>query len=206
MSHQLVTTCLYEPTSFPFWWETFSIFLGDVAATVFLALSAYALFYLLKYPGFRVGAGWSFSGWDSRKMGRFPNASDDAPMELWPNVSVVSRDTDVKRVIVAIWVRERAEVVDPGEIYGVRHLHKEGMPAEHRTTGADPLNLPGPKILCKASQFQKITHTPVFMQTSDGRFHKAQSPGNPIKGIAKLRYRVQDASDAARQWFLEKLG
>jgi len=200
-----VTTCLNGPTTFPLWWETFSIFLGDVAATVFLAVSAYALFYLLKYPGFRVGANWTFSGWDVGKMGRFPNESDDGPMDLRPNVSVVSRDTDVKKVIVAVWVRERADVSDPGKVYGVRHLHKE-VPAEHRTTGADPLNLYGPNISCNASQFQKITNMPVFMQTSDGRFHKAQSPGNPIKGIAKLRFRVQNLSDAARQWFLAKLG
>jgi len=96
MSNHLVTTFLNEPTAFPFWWETFSIFLGDVAATAVVAVSAYTLFYVLKYPGFRVGANWTFNGWDVGKMGRFSNESDDAPMELRPNVSVVSRNTGDK--------------------------------------------------------------------------------------------------------------
>jgi hypothetical protein len=36
--------------------ETLSIFLGDVLATAFIALVAYVVWYVVKYPGFRVGA------------------------------------------------------------------------------------------------------------------------------------------------------
>jgi hypothetical protein len=205
MGHHLVTECLNEPASLSFWWETLSIFLGDIAATVFLASLAYVLFYLLKYPGFRVEANWSSSGGDLRETGRPPGNSDNAPMEVWPNVSVVSRDTDVKKVIVAISVRERADETNPDEVHGVHRL-QEDTPIEHRTTGADPLKLIGPRISCNASNYQRFSNMPIFIETSDGRLHRAQSPGNPIKGIAKLRYRIQDFSDAAMQSILSKLG
>jgi|SRR5580704_6875394 hypothetical protein len=187
--------------------ETLSIFLGDVFATGFIAGGAYILWYLLKYPGFRIGANWSYSGWNLEKMRRLPNDSDNnVNMDLMPNVSVVSRDSTVKKIIVSVWVRERADAHDPGVIHGVRHLQREGVPADIRTAGGDVLSLAGPTIKCDASKFQQIFNCPIFIQTSDGEYHKAQSPGNNPKGIVRLRYGIQDFVYIAKQWLLKKLG
>ncbi len=186
--------------------ETLSIFLGDVFATGFVAGGAYFLWYLLKYPGFRVGANWSFSGWDTEKMGRLPNDADDVNLDLMPNVSVASRDLTVRKIIASVWVRERADVNDPGVIYGVRHLQREGVPAEVRTTGGDLLTLPGPTIKCHASKLKQTLQCPIFIQTSDGEYYQAQSPGNKPKGIIKLRYEIQNFVYAAKRRFLKKLG
>jgi hypothetical protein len=193
------------PNPFPFWWETLSIFLGDVLASIFIAGGAYMLWYLLKYPGFRVGANWSYTGWDIQKMGRFPSESDAGELHLMPNIAVTSREMTVKKIISAVWVRERADLRDPGRIHGRLDLKQMGIPAEVRTTGGDLLNLPGPSIVCDASQFQKITSCPVFVQTSDGEFYQATSPGNMPKGIVKLRYKTQDFVYYAQQWFFQKL-
>lgn len=124
-----------------------------------------------------MGANWSYKGWNLEKMRRLPNTSDTGGMELWPNISVTTRDMDVKKIVTAIWVRERADIHDPGVIYGVSHL-QETMPADARTIGGDPLKLPGPLIKCEASDFTKIFNCPVFIQTTDGEFFQAQSPGN----------------------------
>jgi hypothetical protein len=58
-----------------------SIFLGDVLATIFVAGGAYFFWYILKYPGFQVGASWTYSGWDASKMGRLPNESVTEPSD-----------------------------------------------------------------------------------------------------------------------------
>ena len=188
-----------------FWLETLSIFLGDVFAAIFLSSAALVFWYMMKYPGFRVGANWTFKGWDFQKMGRTPNDSDDGTLELMPNVSVTSRDMTVKKVIAAVWVRERADVNNPGKIAGHLDLKRGGMPVEARTTGGDVLNLPGPRITCQAREFQMFIKVPIFVQTSDGEFHEAQSPGNPLRGFRKLRYRCQDLFDGALHWIQRKL-
>ena len=204
MPYDLAAICLTSP--FPFWWETFSIFLDDVLATIFIGVGAYALWYILKYPGFRVGANWSYIGWDIRKMGRLPNESDTGNLQLWPNISVTSRDMTVKKPITAVWVRERADLSDPGEIHGVLHLNQVGVPLEVRTRGGDLLNLTGPRIGCDASKFQRIFNCPIFIQTSDGEFYQAESPGNMAKGIVKLRYQIQKLLHSAKLRLLRKLG
>jgi len=194
-----------SPPPFPFWPETFSIFLGDVLATIFVGGGAYVLWYLLKYPGFRVGANWTYVGWDFQKKGRPPNESDTEKLVLMPNISVTSHDLKVKKVISAVWVRERADMTNPGEILGRRDLQREGVPVETRTTGGDLLSLTGPTIECPASAFKRITFFPIFVQTSDGEFYQAESPGNAAKGIVKLRYQIQKAVYAAKQRILSKL-
>ena len=194
-----------SPTPFPVWPETFSIFLGDVLAAIFIAGSSYVLWYLLKYPGFRVGANWTYIGWDVKKMGRLPNESDNVDLELMPNISVTSRDMNVKKVIASVWVRERADAHDPGMIYGVLHLQREGMPLEVRTTGGDLLRLPGPRLKCHASMFKQLVNCPIFIQTSDGEYYQAESPGNSAKGIVKMRYEIQNSIYAAKQWVLRKV-
>ena len=205
MCYDMAAICQTTPNPFPFWQETLSIFLGDVLATIFIGVGAYLLWYLLKYPGFRVGANWTYVGWDIQKMGRLPNESDTGNLVLMPNISVTSRDMTVKKVIAAVWVRERADLSDPGEIHGVLHLNQVGIPLEHRTTGGDLLNLRGPTITCQASKFQRIFNSPVFIQTSDGEFYQAESPGNMAKGIVKLRYEIQKFLHSAKQRFLRKL-
>jgi hypothetical protein len=188
-----------------FGWETFSIFLGDVFAATFLSVGAYAVWYLLKYPGFHVGANWSYIGWDATKMGRLPNDSDVGKLVLFPNVSVTSRDTNIKKVISAVWVRQRADIMDPGEILGHVDL-QQSVPVEIRTTGGDLVKLAGPRIECEARDFRRITSFPVFIQTSDGEFYQATSPGNLPKGIAKMRLQTQKLAYEVRRRIRRRLG
>jgi hypothetical protein len=206
MCHDIAAICQTNSNSFPFWLETLSIFLGDVLATIFVAIGAYVVWYVLKYPGFRVGANWTYVGWDVQKMGRLPNESDTGTLQLMPNISVVSRDLTVRKVIAAVWVRERADIHDPGEIHGHLDLRRAGVPIGVRTTGGDLLSLTGPKIACQASEFHRISNSPIFIQTSDGEFYQAESPGNTAKGIIKLRYDIQKLVHEAKQRILRKLG
>lgn len=181
-----------------FFLETLSIFLGDVLAVGFVALLGYVFWYVLKYPGFTVGASWSFEGWDMKKMGRFPNEADSGPMKCTPNLSVTSYDTSVKKLIHSVWVRERADVFNPGELLGHRDLFREGVLPELRTTGGDLLTFPGPAISCNASDFHKVVNTPIFIENSDGSFFKALSVGNNPKGILKFRYQCRNAFHRVR--------
>ena len=201
------TVCqVYSPAPLSFWMETLCIFLGDVFAVLFLGASSFLAWYILKYPGFRVGANWSWVGWDYAKMGRFPNEMDEGNIEFVPNVSVTCHDTNVKKVICAVWVRERADVHNPGVILGHLDLRRAGIPVEARTTGGEPLNLYGPTIVHQASKFQQIINFPIFVQTSDNEFYKASSPGNSPKGMAKFRLRVQSIVHATKQRLFAKLG
>jgi hypothetical protein len=195
-----------SPGPLSFWMETLSIFLGDVFASIFVGGSAYVIWWILKYPGFRVGANWTFVGWDVNKMGRLPNATDAGEMEFMPNVAVTSRDMGVKKIIFAVWVRERPDPTDPGEILGKHDLQAAGVPPEARTTGGDLLKFPGPRIRYPAAKFQRIMNFPIFVQTTDGEFFQAQSPGNQPKGIARLRFDVQDFVDGARRRIFSRLG
>ena len=181
-----------------FFLETLSIFLGDVFAVGFVALIGYVFWYLLKYPGFSVGASWSFEGWNVKQMGRFPNESDSGPMKFTPNISVTSYDPNVKKLIHSVWVRERADVFNPGDILGKRDLLQDGVLPEWRTTGGDLLKLSGPVITCKASEFHKVVNTPIFIETSDGIYYKATSVGNNPKGILKFRYQCRNAFHRVR--------
>ena len=108
-------------------------------------------------------------------MGRLPNESDTEKLVLMPNISVISYDVKVKKVISAVWVRERADVNDPGEILEHRDLQREGVPVETRTTGGELLSLNGPRIDCVASVFQRVSSFLIFVRTSDGEFYRAES-------------------------------
>jgi hypothetical protein len=130
--------------------------------------------------------------------------SDTGNLVLMPNISVTSYDMNVKKVITAVWVRERADPSDPGQIHGVLHLN-QSMTVEARTTGGDLLILTGPRIACQASKFQQIFYSPIFVQTSDGEFHRAESPGNAAKGIVRLRHQIQKIVYNAKQRILSKL-
>jgi hypothetical protein len=127
-------------------------------------------------------------------------------MEFMPNVSVKSRDVGIKKIVLAVWVRERPDPIDPGETLGKHDLQAAGVPPEARTTGGDLLKFPGPRITYPKAKFQRIINFPIFIQTSDGEFFQAQSPGNQPKGIAKLRFSVQDFVDGVRRRIFSKLG
>lgn len=173
--------------------ETLTIFLGDVLATAFIASVGYFVWRLLKYPGFRVGATWSFTGWNIPQMGRLPNASDPGTMEFTPHIGVSSYDTDVKKLVHSVWVRERADSYNPGTILGHRDLHLDGVPTQERTTGGDVLILQGPKIVYPTAKFHEILNSPVFIQTSDGAFYRAESEGNTTWGLLRLQHRARNA-------------
>jgi hypothetical protein len=205
MCYEIGAICQGSSNPFPFWLETLSIFLGDVLAVICVGIGTYIGWYTLKYPGFRVGANWTYIGWDFQKMGRLPNESDVGTLELMPNISVVSLDLTVRKVISGVWVRERADIHDPGEIHGHLDLKRAGVPVEVRTTGGDLLSLTGPKIGCQASEFHRIFHSPIFIQTSDGEFYQAESPGNTAKGIVKMRYEIQKFLHDAKRRLLRKL-
>jgi hypothetical protein len=173
--------------------ETVAIFVGDVLASAFIALMVYLAWYLLKYPGFRIGASWNFTGWNVKQMGRFPNASDSVPMTFTPSIGITSYDTTIKKLIHSVWVRQRADPQDPGNILGHRDLQQDGVLPEHRTTGGDLVRLVGPTISCTASRFQEVVSYPVFIETSDGAFYKAESVGNAPEGLTGFRYRCRNA-------------
>lgn len=194
-----------SPGPFPFWLETVTIFLGDVLATIFIAVAAYVVWYILKYPGFRVGANWTYTGWDALKMGRLPNESDAGTLQLMPNVAVTSYDMTVKKVVIAVWVREQIDLRDPGTIHGMLDLKRAGLPPEIRTTGGDLLRLPGPTITCQANQFRQISNCPIFIQTSDGEYYQAESPGNAAKGVVRIRYKIQEFVRASKRRLLRRL-
>jgi hypothetical protein len=173
--------------------ETLAIFVGDVFASAFIALVVYLVWYLFKYPGFRVGAIWTFTGWNVKQMGRFPNPSDSVPMTFTPSIGITSYDTSIRKLIHSVWVRQRADPQDPGNILGHRDLQQDGVLPELRTTGGDLLNLSGPTISCPASRFHEVVNYPVFIQTSDGAFYKAESVGNTPEGLTRFRYRCKNA-------------
>jgi hypothetical protein len=188
-------------TPHTFFLETLAIFLGDVLAAAFIASLGYCYWYVMKYPGFYVGANWDFRGWDLNKMGRLPNASDSGTMEFIPNICVISYDAHVKKVIHSVWVRERADLNNPGTVLGHRDLKKDGVIPEARTTGGDMLAFHGPKIVCPASEMIKITKFPVFIETSDGAFYKAVGGGNNPTGPARLREHCRNAKHKIKQQF-----
>ena len=52
--------------------ETLAIFVGDVCAVAFIALISSLAWRLIKSPGFRVGASWTFKGWSVNQDGQVP--------------------------------------------------------------------------------------------------------------------------------------
>jgi hypothetical protein len=186
--------------------ETLAIFVGDVLASTFIASIAYLAWRVLKYPGFRVGTSWAWEGWNVQQMGRFPTASDSGPVLLRPQISITSYETSVKRVIHSVWVRQHADPQNPGTILGHRDPQRDGVAVERRTTGADPLHIIGPEISADASRFREIVNCPVFVQTSDGAFYKAESAGNMAEGLTHFRYRAKNALYRVRRQFSSLLG
>ncbi len=128
--------------------------------------------------GLRVGANWTWEG----------TTSDPRFMTLHPNINVVSRSNAPKVILHSIWVRDSKSNRKPGRILGKIDL-VSGSPIENRTTGGDPLNLVGPTIKCANLnvEVEKTMRCPVWIQTSDNRWYKAQSMGNPPSLADRIR-------------------
>jgi hypothetical protein len=112
-------------------------------------------------------------------------------IRMHPNVNVVSRRNARKVIVHSIWVRDSKSNRKPGNIYGKIDL-TSGTAVPYRTTGGDPLNLIGPVITCpnKQSDFEKAMKYPVWIQTTDNRWFKAQSAGNSPGLAERLRSRL----------------
>jgi len=78
-----------------------------------------------------------------------------------------------------LYVRERADLSNPGEIKAHLELATT-MTEEARTTayqGNPLLKLRGPEIPCKANNARRIAQLPVFIETNEGEVFLAEKPG-----------------------------
>ena len=130
----------------------------------------------------RIGANWTWEG----------TTTDPTYMTMHPNINIVSRSNAPKKIVHSIWVKESRNNQKPGKVYGKVDLTSE-VAAEKRTTGGDPLNLVGPNIKCKnlVTETERVMRCPIWIQTSDDRWYKAQSSGNPPSFAERLRSRLR---------------
>jgi hypothetical protein len=121
----------------------------------------------------RIGANWTWEG-----LAR----NDPSHILLHPNVSIVSHKNAPKLIVHSVWVRQRKNISNTGQIYGHLDLTQAAppIPIDKRTTGGDPLFFEGPRIKSKnlTVEVSKVMHCPIWIQTSDNQWFKAQSPGN----------------------------
>jgi|SRR5580658_1332892 hypothetical protein len=129
----------------------------------------------------RVGAGWEWEGPDPQP----------GYMRLHPVINVMSRSNAPKKIVHSIWVRESKNIYKPGKIYGKIDLVDQ-LAVEKRTTGGDPLNFSGPTIKCEdlKAAVEKVMNCPIWVQTTDNRWYKAQSMGNPPGLAEQLRLKL----------------
>ena len=155
--------------SHPLWTDYLTKTLSGL--TVAIIIAAYVELRLRWYKrNLRIGANWSWEG---------TVRNDPTHMILYPNVGIISHKNAPKLIVNSIWVRERKDISNPGQIYGRLDLTPLFLPNQ-RTTGGDPLNFNGPKIKCKnlTVEAAKVMRCPIWIQTSDNQWFKAQSPGN----------------------------
>ena len=129
----------------------------------------------------RIGAGWEWEGLDSQP----------GYMRLHPTINIVSRSNTPKKIVHSIWVRESKNIYKPGQSHGKIDL-VDKLPVEKRTTGGDPLNFSGPTIKCENLKVvvEKVMNCPVWVQTTDNKWYKAQSMGNPPGLAEQLRLKL----------------
>lgn len=164
---------------FHFWLETLSIFVGDVLAVIVVGVGGILLLQKLKKPGFRIKVDWQYIGWDLQKMKRLPNEWDSGNLVVVPMVTLTSHDMAVQKIISVLYVRERADLSDPGDVRAHLELATT-MTEEARTTayqGNPLLKLRGPEIPCQANNARRITQLPVFVETNEGEIFLAEKPG-----------------------------
>jgi hypothetical protein len=155
--------------SHPLWTDYLNNTLSGLTVAIVVAL--YVELRLRWYRrNLRIGANWTWDGLTRH---------DPNYMILHPNVSIVSHRNAPKLIVNSIWVRERKDISNPGQIYGRLDLTK-AVPPDKRTTGGDPLSFDGPSIKSKnlAVEVSKVMRCPIWIQTSDNQWFKAHSPGN----------------------------
>lgn len=154
---------------------------GALVAAVIFGLSTWILAAIRRSASIRVGANWTLDG-----LGSQPGF-----IRMHPNLNVISRRNSPKLIVHSIWVRESKSNRKPGNIYGKIDL-TSSTAASHRTTGGDPLNLTGPIIICpnEQSNFEKALKYPVWIQTTDNQWFKAQSAGNPPALAERIRSKL----------------
>lgn len=165
--------------SHPHWTE----FILGVAVTVVSAVLIGSFVWLCRAlsqsTGLRIGANWTYEA-----------TADPAYVTLRPNVNVVSRSNAPAKIVHSIWVRERRDIYNPGQIYGKIDL-VDKLSAEKRTTGGDPLNLAGPTITYRKTEAETVMRCPIWIQTTDNKWYKAQSMGNPPRLAERLRLKLR---------------
>jgi len=165
----------------PYWTQVVVGVSITVVATALIGFVIWLFKALGQSTSLRIGANWIWEG----------TTPDATYMTMHPTINVVSRSNAPKKIVHSIWVRESKNIHKPGTIYGKVDLVNK-VPVENRTTGGDPLNLIGPTIKCKnlKTETEKVMRCPIWIQTSDDRWYKAQSMGNPPSFAERLRDRL----------------
>jgi len=166
----------------PYWTQVVVGVSITVVATALIGFVIWLFKALGQSTSLRIGANWTWEG----------TTPDPTYMTMHPNINVVSRSNAPKKIVHSIWVRESRNIHKPGKIYGKVDLVNE-VPVENRTTGGDPLNFVGPTIKCEnlKKEAEKVMRCPIWIQTSDDRWYKAQSMGNPPSFAERLRDRLR---------------
>lgn len=168
--------------SHPHWTEFIVGVSVTLAGTALIGFVVWSYRALCQRTSLRIGANWHWEGLES----------DPGYMRLHPNINIVSRSNAPKKIILSIWVRESKNIHKPRQIYGKIDL-LDKLPVEQRTTGGDPLNFVGPSIKCKNlnAEVETVMHCPIWIQTTDDKWYKAQSLGN-LPGLAeRIRLRLR---------------
>lgn len=157
----------------PFWAEYLGETFSGISVAALVTLYVERRIKWIEKKSLYVGANWS---WD------VIGAKGQDYVVLHPNVSVISRTKAPKLIIHSVWVREskpsKKPSKTPAPIYGHFDLTKAGMTHEKRTTGGDPLYIEGPRIDCEKVEMLRVMRYPIWIQTSDNQWFKAQSMGN----------------------------
>jgi len=165
----------------PHWTDVLVGVTAAVAAAALIGLIVWLFRAFGQVTSLRVGANWTWEG----------TAPDPTYMTLHPNINVVSRTNAPRKIVHSIWVRESKSTRRPGTIYGKVDLINS-VPVQNRTTGGDPLNLVGPTIKCKnlKVEVERVMNCPIWIQTSDGKWYRAQSMGNPPSFAERIKIKL----------------
>ena len=166
----------------PHWTEFILGVSVTVAGTALIGFAVWSYRALRQRTSLRIGANWHWEG-----LGTEPGY-----IRLHPNINIVSRSNAPKKIIHSIWVRESKSIHKPGQIYGKIDL-LDKLSAEQRTTGGDPLNFVGPTIKCKNlnEEVEKVMRCPIWIQTTDDKWYKAQSIGNSASLAERLSLKLR---------------
>lgn len=159
-----------DKTRHPFWTDYGIKTLSGLTVTLIAGGYVELRMWWWRKTGIRIGANWQVAK---------QSKNGTQVLCISPKVNVVSRAQGrwgTTKIVHSIWVRERADIADPGQIYGKVDLTDTAV--HQRTTGGDPLNLTGAAMLCPPGDAETIMKCPIFVQWTDGTFSKAMSMGN----------------------------